>query len=228
MPKAQDGRVEQAGDQTRKGRVVAARNAIRFIFGDIVISLYPVKFCYTVSDAVRGGLIVAGIAVVFVADVLLPLGVAVWSLYMLPLLLTILIRNRNWMIGSAVATTALIGAGFWLSPSGVSLKYAVGNRVLGIVLVWAVTGLLLRYQQIQQERETLMRQLREAMARIKTLRGMLAVCTSCRRVQSDGGDWSQFEDLIHAHSEAEIHHSLCPPCAEQFFPGFVKRWNLLH
>jgi hypothetical protein len=191
-------------------------------------SLYPMTMRYALSDAVRGGLIVAGIAVVFMADVLLPLGVAVWSLYTLPLLLTILIPNRNWMIGSAVAATVLIVTGFSLSPPGVPLRYAVGNRVLAIILVWAATGLLLMYQQIQAEREGLMRELREAMAKIKTLRGMLAVCTSCRRVQSDGGDWSQFEDLIHAHSEAEIHHSLCPPCAEQFFPGFVKRWNLLH
>jgi hypothetical protein len=54
--------------------------------------------------------------------------------------------------------------------------------------------------------------LRATLENIKTLTGLLAICGSCKRIREDDGSWSQVEDYIRAHSNAEFSHSLCPDC----------------
>jgi hypothetical protein len=67
--------------------------------------------------------------------------------------------------------------------------------------------------------EALVAQLRESMASIRTLRGLLPVCAWCHRVRSDTGYWQQIEAYVTAHSEAQITHGMCPDCAAREFPG---------
>jgi len=54
--------------------------------------------------------------------------------------------------------------------------------------------------------------LRATLENVKTLTGLLAICGSCKRIREDDGSWSQVEDYIRAHSNAEFSHSLCPDC----------------
>ncbi|MCK5034599.1 MAG: tetratricopeptide repeat protein, partial [Candidatus Sabulitectum sp.] len=49
-------------------------------------------------------------------------------------------------------------------------------------------------------------QLLEAMARVRTLSGMLPICSSCKRIRDDDGYWQQIESYISCHSEAEFSH----------------------
>jgi len=62
------------------------------------------------------------------------------------------------------------------------------------------------------------RQLEEAMTQVKTLSGMLPICSSCKRIRDDTGYWNQIETYIHQNSDARLSHGLCPPCAKQLFP----------
>jgi PAS domain S-box-containing protein len=77
----------------------------------------------------------------------------------------------------------------------------------------------------EQAREALVRQLQEALANIKTLRGLLPICSSCQRVRDPQGRWNDLESYVRAHSEADIRRDLCADCGEALFPGFYKRWN---
>lgn len=51
---------------------------------------------------------------------------------------------------------------------------------------------------------------------IKTLRGLIPICCSCKKIRDDSGYWQQVEKYIKDHSEAEFTHSFCPSCVEKF------------
>ena len=55
----------------------------------------------------------------------------------------------------------------------------------------------------------------EALAKIKTLRGLIPICASCKKIRSDKGFWQQLEDYLTEHSEADFTHGICPECLEQ-------------
>ncbi|MCD4777258.1 MAG: tetratricopeptide repeat protein [Candidatus Aegiribacteria sp.] len=55
-------------------------------------------------------------------------------------------------------------------------------------------------------------ELREALAHVKTLQGMLPICASCKKVRDDDGYWQQIESYISEHSDAKFSHGLCPEC----------------
>ena len=57
--------------------------------------------------------------------------------------------------------------------------------------------------------------LQEALGEIKTLRGILPVCSYCKNIRDDKGYWSQIEAYISTHSEAQFSHSICPDCLKK-------------
>ena len=61
-------------------------------------------------------------------------------------------------------------------------------------------------------------QLTEALAQIKTLNGLLPICSGCKKIRDDKGYWSQIESYITAHSGAQFTHGLCPDCTKNYFP----------
>ena len=75
----------------------------------------------------------------------------------------------------------------------------------------------------EAEREQLVHELQEALANVKTLRGLLPICASCKKIRDDGGYWSQIETYLRAHSEAEFSHGICPECARQLYPEQFRK-----
>lgn len=61
-------------------------------------------------------------------------------------------------------------------------------------------------------------ELEQALEEIKTLRGILPICSFCKRIRDDQGYWKQLEEYIHQHSEAEFSHSICRECARKYYP----------
>ncbi|MBI3893972.1 MAG: PAS domain S-box protein [Candidatus Wallbacteria bacterium] len=58
---------------------------------------------------------------------------------------------------------------------------------------------------------------RAAQAELHTLRGMLPICSSCKRIRDDGGYWHLVEVYIRQHSKAEFTHGICPECAKRLY-----------
>ncbi len=65
-----------------------------------------------------------------------------------------------------------------------------------------------------EEREVVIAQLRQAIAEVKTLSGLLPICATCKKVRDDEGYWTQIETYIRDHSEADFSHGMCPDCYE--------------
>lgn len=55
-------------------------------------------------------------------------------------------------------------------------------------------------------------ELREAMASVRTLRGLLPICMYCHKIRTDQVSWDRLEKYLSEHSEAQFTHSICPSC----------------
>lgn len=73
-------------------------------------------------------------------------------------------------------------------------------------------------KQAEEEREKLITELQAALAEIKTLRGILPICSYCKKTRDDKGSWEQVDVYVHRYSQADISHSICPECAKKHYP----------
>ena len=73
-------------------------------------------------------------------------------------------------------------------------------------------------KKAEEQREQVIEELKLALAEVKTLSGLLPICSICKRIRDDKGYWSQIESYIQQHSEAEFSHSLCQECAAKYYP----------
>lgn len=58
---------------------------------------------------------------------------------------------------------------------------------------------------------------------IKTLKGMLPICSNCKKIRDDKGYWHMVEVYIHDHSNAEFTHGICPDCIKKLYPGISSK-----
>lgn len=72
--------------------------------------------------------------------------------------------------------------------------------------------------QQQVEREKLIGELQAALAEVKTLQGILPICSHCKSIRNDQGYWERVEAYISRHSQALFSHSICPPCLRANYP----------
>lgn len=75
-------------------------------------------------------------------------------------------------------------------------------------------------KEMEKERTLLINGLQEALKRVKLLSGLLPICSSCKKIRDDKGNWIQIETYIHDHSEAEFAHSICQNCTKSHYPFF--------
>lgn len=74
----------------------------------------------------------------------------------------------------------------------------------------------------EQEKEEALSDLKEALEKIKTLRGLLPICSYCKKIRNDDGYWQQLEIYMEAHSQAEFSHGICPDCIKEHFPDLYN------
>jgi len=84
-------------------------------------------------------------------------------------------------------------------------------------------GYLIARKRVEAEREQLITQLQDALAKIKTLHGLIPICAACKKIRDDDGFWRQVEEYIHDHSEAEFSHSICPECVARLYPELAGK-----
>jgi PAS domain S-box-containing protein len=78
-------------------------------------------------------------------------------------------------------------------------------------------------KRVESEREHLIEELQQALKKVKTLRGLLPICASCKKIRDDQGYWQVVDDYIRQHSLAEFSHGLCPVCAQKLYPEYYQK-----
>jgi DNA-binding response OmpR family regulator len=73
----------------------------------------------------------------------------------------------------------------------------------------------IRIVRLQQQLTEQIATLRETLANVKQLKGLLPICSYCKRIRKDEDYWQQLEGYISEHSDAQFSHGICPGCFEQ-------------
>jgi PAS domain S-box-containing protein len=100
----------------------------------------------------------------------------------------------------------------WLSASMV-----MGERDQPVAMVGVIKDMT-RRKEAEEERETLITKLQEALSKIKTLSGLLPICAWCKKVHDDKGYWKKVETYVEEHSDASFTHGICPECLKKVSP----------
>ncbi|RMF91117.1 MAG: hypothetical protein D6736_05685 [Nitrospinota bacterium] len=62
----------------------------------------------------------------------------------------------------------------------------------------------------------------EAQSELRELRGMLHICSFCKKIRDEDGNWVPLEQYIHTRSQVDFSHGLCPECLKQNYPDFSQ------
>jgi len=89
-----------------------------------------------------------------------------------------------------------------------------GEHKAFIVILHDIT----KRKKAEEERKKVVFELQNALAKIKTLRGLIPICANCKKIRNDEGYWQQVEIYVKDHSEAEFTHSVCPECMKKLYP----------
>ena len=93
--------------------------------------------------------------------------------------------------------------------------------LLGFYLV--VVYLLSRLRSTMQERADLIGELQVTLKEVKELRGILPICSSCKKIRTDEGYWQNVDEYISHHTKAEFSHGLCKECAMKLYPQYYDK-----
>jgi K+-sensing histidine kinase KdpD len=75
-------------------------------------------------------------------------------------------------------------------------------------------------EEIMADRELLIQELQGTLAQVTALKGLLPICTHCKKIRDNTGYWKELETYISAHSEATFSQSICPACAKSVYPKY--------
>jgi len=90
---------------------------------------------------------------------------------------------------------------------------------LGSLIIFIAGHMLDRKEREQQE---LIKSLKRAVLEIKTLQGIVPICSFCKKIRDDKGFWSQVESYVSHHTDAQFSHGVCPDCQEEQYPDLFN------
>jgi phosphoserine phosphatase RsbU/P len=79
-----------------------------------------------------------------------------------------------------------------------------------------------RMIEVQDKLAAKIEELHQALDQVKTLRGIVPICASCKKIRNDAGYWQQVEVYVRDHTEAEFSHDICPECMKKLYPEYCK------
>ena len=100
----------------------------------------------------------------------------------------------------------------FIKSAGISAISALFIILVGVGLFLKVTNPIIRGLQ-----DTVAK-LEKALLDVKTLRGILPICSFCKKIRDNAGHWNQLEVYVRDRSDADFSHSVCPDCAKIHYP----------
>lgn len=64
-------------------------------------------------------------------------------------------------------------------------------------------------------------ELQQTLDKVNVLRGLLPICSSCKKIRDDQGYWKQVEQFVSERSEARFTHGICPECLTQLYGKLI-------
>ena len=101
----------------------------------------------------------------------------------------------------------------WLSVTNFDLSIILVNGLIDVSVFFLVVILIARVGKQQRVLEM----------RVRTLEGILPVCSFCKKIRNEDEKWEPMEVFICRNSEAQFSHSVCPDCGEQHYGEFYEQ-----
>ncbi|MFM1921453.1 MAG: hypothetical protein RLZZ303_3087 [Candidatus Hydrogenedentota bacterium] len=139
-------------------------------------------------------------------------------------------RNARFFLGAwgfmLTGVTLLLLLGWYVLPSSLVLGTPAISILFTVsILAWSLELIgRVRVREREQRRlletqvEERTRELRQALHEVKTLSGLLPICSSCKKIRDDTGYWQSVEHYIARHTGADFTHGICPECTETLYP----------
>ena len=86
--------------------------------------------------------------------------------------------------------------------------------IVAPVVTFVFLKLLFDLDKAEHEKMKLIDELKIALENVKTLEGLLPICSNCKNIRDDSGYWYKVEEYLNDNSELEFTHSICPECAK--------------
>jgi len=132
--------------------------------------------------------------------------------------------EARFVVTSAYSDSELLLKAIDCVIDGYILKPVDTNRLFAVIARCAETIDLRRnLLQRNQEQQQLIMDLQKAVQEIKTLQGILPICSSCKKIREDEGYWTQVETYITRHTDVMFSHSICPDCAKRLYPDIFDK-----
>ena len=123
-------------------------------------------------------------------------------------------RSRGLPVESSYETRGLKADGSQIEMEVHVSSYSLQGETYSLVILRDIAD----RKRSLREKEALIGELRGALAKVKTLSGLLPTCAGCRKIRDEKGEWQEMENYICEHSDAGFSHGLCPECAERLYP----------
>ena len=135
-----------------------------------------------------------------------------------------LLASVSWVVfGHFVVPSVLTLAGtgpFYVFPEGrgfVSLMIA-SSAVAETAMAYVTVRLRSLTEQLHGSKQALLQandQLQNALDEVKELRGLLPICSWCKNIRDDSGNWEKLESYLSRNSRVTFTHGLCPKCLDE-------------
>lgn len=97
--------------------------------------------------------------------------------------------------------------GHWYDIHDRAIKW-IDGRIVRIEIATDIT----ERKNAEREREEFTNKLQKALNEVKTLQGIIPICSYCKKIRDDEGYWKQVEEYVAQHTKARFSHGICPKC----------------
>ncbi len=101
-----------------------------------------------------------------------------------------------------------------IAPLSDLMRAPISQSYFALLLSLFVLALYLGLLGLHSQRTEV--ELNTALVELNALEGMLPICSYCKKIRDEKGEWNQLEAYISDRSAAEFTHGYCPECATKF------------
>ena len=159
--------------------------------------------------------------ILLVVDACTPLETVEWMLHVLLVWGVSIACTPRQLVWAGVLSSACVAIGSVLmGPRYLPHWVLLTNRAVVIGTIWIIVYFSTRRKTAETRERQAWLALQESRQEVKTLRGLIPICSACKRIRTDDGVWHQLEVYIRDHSDADFSHDLCEQCIRALYPEF--------
>ena len=99
------------------------------------------------------------------------------------------------------------------------IKAALWSGLIALILISAGTTVFVNVSEpIITKLHNTVNQLEKSLSEVKTLKGIVPICSYCKKIRDDQGYWAQVESYVSEHTDADFSHGICPECVAKHYP----------